>query len=307
VGFKYLTLVISTVSELFGHASLWNISIALPLGISFFTFEFIHYIADIYRGKIGNHNFLTFLSFTFFFPTLVSGPIKRFETFESSLQEKQFLPAMFWTGCITILLGYSQKYLIADMLVPFTTALSAPQTIPTQTFAIAGIVCYAIRIYADFLGMSNIAIGSALLFGITVPKNFHAPYLSSDIALFWRRWHMSLSSWVRDYLYIPLGGNRVGRMREYANVFIVMTIVGLWHGASWNFAIWGLWHGIGLAFHRLWRDLRPEHAIFETRFAKLCGCFLTCAFVTIGWTFFVTTSLEDSFHLLSIIFFGTHV
>lgn len=294
VAFKYAGMLVSSTNFLTGsRLSLpgW----ALPLGISFFTFEFVHYLADSYRGLIPTHRLRDFVAFTFFFPTLVSGPIKRFQTFETSLIDTRFQPAMFWTGIVWILVGYAQKYLIADPLIPFTSVLAHPEAISTQLAAASGLVLYSIRIYADFAGLSSIAIGSALLLGIVVPKNFHHPYFSPDIQQFWRRWHMSLGSWVRDYLYIPLGGNRVGFPRQMINLIIVMVIVGLWHGAGWNFATWGLYHGLGLAAHRIWR-------LYVPAMPRVLGIVFTFAFVTIGWAFFATRSLNDSFLLLGRIF-----
>lgn len=292
--FKYTGMLASSFAAVSG-VSVPAPSWALPLGISFFVFEFIHYLADYYRGLIPTHKFRDFIAFSFFFPTLVSGPIKRFQAFESSLIDARFQPAMFWTGIVWIMVGYAQKYLIADPLIPFTSVLAHPQAIATQLAAAGGLFLYSIRIYADFAGLSNIAIGSALLLGILVPKNFHFPYLSPDIQQFWRRWHMSLGSWIRDYLYIPLGGNRVGFVRQLLNLLVVMVVVGLWHGAAWNFAAWGLYHGMGLVAHRLWR-------LYVPAMPKALGIPLTFIFVTIGWAFFATSSLNDSFLLLGKIF-----
>ena len=299
VYFKYLGLLTGTFASLSG-LPLFVQKIALPLGISFFTFEFIHYIVDRYHGKILPHPLRDFFAFAFFFPTLVSGPIKRFEQFHASLHDLRWRPDLFFTGILFLLLGYGQKYLFADPLIPFTTVLSHPEALLTPLSASGGLVLYSFRIYFDFAGLSNIAIGSAMLLGILVPQNFQAPYLSTDIQMFWRRWHMSLSSWVRDYVYILLGGSRKGMLMTAVNLLIVMVVVGIWHGDSWNFAVWGLWHGCGLILHRLWRS--AGLTLGQSLPARILGIILTFTFVTIGWAFFVTSSLQDSWLLLTTIF-----
>lgn len=298
VYFKYAGLLASTLGFFLGQRVSVT-SIALPLGISFFTFEFIHYIVESARGRITAHRARDFFAFAFFFPTLISGPIKRFQQFHSSLAELRWRPEMFFTGALFLLLGYGQKYLLADPLIPFTQALAYPELL-TWFSACGGLLLYSFRIYFDFAGLSNIAVGSAMLLGILVPKNFEAPYLSTDLQEFWQRWHMSLSSWVRDYIYITLGGSRRGMIMTAVNLLIVMTVVGLWHGSGWNFAAWGIWHGCGLAVHRLWRG--AGNAFGSSLPERILGMLLTFSFVTVGWAFFVTTSLHDSLRLLSILF-----
>ncbi len=297
VFFKYSTFLIGSFATL-TSSSIGIPAIVLPLGMSFFTFEFIHYLVDIHRGRIGQHGLKDFLLFAFFFPTMISGPIKRFQAFHTSLEDRDFHPSMAWTGLLLLLLGYAQKYLFADPLIPFTKDLAHPQVLLTHVSALGGLFLYSWRIYFDFAGLSNIAIGSALLLGFLVPRNFRLPYFSSNIQTFWRYWHMSLSSWVRDYIYISFGGNRVGKIRMTANLLLAMIIVGLWHGAGWNFAFWGLYHGLGLVGHRLWTAVRPKVSWYDCLFMRIVGTCLTFTFVTVGWAFFVTTSLADSFLLL---------
>lgn len=298
VVFKYLRLLLATYSSLTG-VPVTPVSLAMPLGISFFTFEFIHYLTDIRRGKIGPHRASDFFGFILFFPTMVAGPIKRFQGFAASLHETRFSPAAFWTGVLLLLLGYSQKYLLADPLIPFTAELQHPHVILTRMSAVGGLTLYSFRIYFDFAGLSNIAVGSSLLLGVVVPRNFSMPYLSTDIQDFWRRWHMSLGSWVRDYIYISLGGNRRGFAATLFFLFLSMVIVGIWHGASWNFAAWGAYHGLGLAVHRVWKRHVPDT---RSRVRSVLGCAATFVFVTIGWGFFVTSSLHDSLILFAKIF-----
>lgn len=292
--FKYEHLFIATIFG--GTRAEGALGLIMPLGISFFIFEFIHYLTDIARGKIRIHPPGEFFAFTLFFPTMISGPIKRFQPFVQSLSSLRFRPDLFWQGTLLIIAGFFQKYVLADPLIQFTANLAHPEVIPTTLGAQGGLFAYSLRLYWDFAGLSNVAIGSALLFGITVPQNFHLPYLSRDIQDFWRRWHMSLSSWVRDYIYITLGGNRRGKVMTLLNLTLAMTIVGLWHGAGWNFAVWGLYHGIGLSLHRLWYAYGPRWHGFVW---SVIGWISTFLFVTIGWAFFVTQTFSDSLLLLS--------
>ena len=277
----------------------WNV--VLPLGISFYTFELIHYLIDVYRGNIRQSNFKDFLAFLFFFPTRVSGPIRRFPAFTSQLKDIRFKPEYLLYGVGLLVLGYAQKIIIADPLIPFTQELQDP-TMLSALEVLARLYAYSIRIYADFGGLTNIAMGSALLFGILVPRNFNYPYLRPSLSLFWRSWHMSLSNLVRDYLYIPLGGNRKGEIRTAINLLAVMLIIGIWHGSSLNFAVWGLWHGVGLIWNRWWR-LTVGRSVPSNWFTYTLGVIVTFHFVTIGWALFVTDSLGDSLILFYKLFF----
>lgn len=296
--FKYGRLLADTV-----HLPSSWVDIAMPLGISFFTFELIHLLVDQRRNKLDEVSMRDFLAFIFFFPSLLAGPIKRFQQFSASLSASRIRPEYLYWGIGLLVLGYTQKYLLADPLIPFTRTLAHPSALATQTSAAAGLFLYSLRIYFDFAGLSNIAIGSALLFGILLPRNFRSPYLSPNLIDFWGRWHMSLGHWVRDYIYIPLGGSRVGIPRQMINLLISMTVVGIWHGASWNFAVWGLYHGLGLAVCHTWRRIRGKRS--AGLLSRILGCIGTFAFVTIGWAFFVTSSFGDSLILLSLIF-GLH-
>jgi alginate O-acetyltransferase complex protein AlgI len=298
--FKYAQ-VFPGVFSVPAETSAFLLTIALPLGISFFTFEFIHYLVDVYQKKIEHPTPLSFFSFTFFFPSLVSGPIKRYEHFSAQLPVVRLQSnELFWAVCF-LLLGYFQKILVADPLISFTKAVAHPSDLASAHQAIVGLYAYSIRIYADFAGLTNIAIGTALLFGIRLPKNFSYPYLSSSIAIFWRRWHISLSNWIRDYVYIPLGGNRVSLWRNCFNLLLVMTLVGMWHGPTLNFAVWGLYHGVGMAVHRVW-SVSIGKLIPSNWFTKILGIIITFHFVTFGWAFFLTGSLQDSILLIKILF-----
>ena len=301
VWFKYSNLLINTLEDIAGGD--WNISrVLLPLGISFFTFEF-HYLIEMYYNRLPDHSALEFFSFALFFPTLASGPIKRFPKFFDSIKQNTiFSQRYFFTGIFLILLGYSQKYFIADNLVERTAFLSAPNLVPSGMAAISGIFFYSVRIFFDFAGLSNVAIGSALLFGVEVPINFNYPYFRKDLASFWRYWHMSLTSWVRDYVYMPL----VFRFRNsktiiFVTVIFTMALIGLWHGSSWNFLFFGLYHGIGLALLQI--KILPKTLNILPNWLKYgLGMALTFVFVSFGWPLFVTSSLHDSVLLYQKIF-----
>ena len=228
----------------------------LPLGISFFTFEFYHYAWDRRAGKTEQGTLAEYLAFILFFPTMVAGPIKRYQDFLPKLRATPKEWSFDWErGMTRILVGLVKKFAVADLLTSWTNHLNLHdilladrRILPLWGFA------YGIKIYADFSGYSDIAIGSARLFGIRVPENFDWPYGRRNIQRFWQCWHISLTRWLIDYVYIPLGGSRVSHPRIYMNLIAVMLISGLWHGAGLNFIAWGLWHGLLLAGHRLWRQ-----------------------------------------------------
>jgi alginate O-acetyltransferase complex protein AlgI len=259
----------------------------LPLGISFFTFEFIHYAADRYRNKTEEGKLSEYLAFILFFPTMVAGPIKRYQDFLPKLRNISAEWRLDWQRGITrILSGLVKKLAIADVLTALTNHLNiADMSHANRMMLPVWLLAFGIKIYVDFSAYSDIAIGSARLFGIRVPENFDWPYLEKNIADFWRHWHMSLSSWLFDYIYIPLGGSRAGRGRTYINLLATMLVSGIWHGAGLNFLVWGLWHGVMLAVHRLWRELggatRPATALSEG-----ASWLVTFIFVNAGWAFF---------------------
>ena len=260
----------------------WHAPIA-PLAISFFTFEFVHYLYEVrVHGREPIRNPVHFGVFAIFFPSLASGPIKRFPDFVPQLERLEN-PSVdkAMAGARRVIRGMFKKVCIADLLVEFIVVF---EQVPEYTFTVvAGLaVLQGFRIYYDFAGYSDMAIGLAQMLNLTIPENFDRPYFSTSLTDFWRRWHMSLSSWIRDYVYIPLGGNRNHRA---INLLTAMFLCGLWHGAAWNFAIWGLYHGLGLGLENIIRSLRPgwfeDHAIW-TR-ARWLSCY---GFVTYGWLFF---------------------
>ena len=257
----------------------------LPIGISFFTFEFIHYAVDRYRGLVRPGRNREYLAFIFFFPTMVAGPIKRYQDFLPALRS----PSTDWQfdfnrGITRILVGLVKKLGVADLMTALTVHLNPADINHAHRWALpVWLLAYGLQIYFDFSGYSDIAIGSARLFGIGVPENFDWPYLQTNINQFWRHWHMSLYRWLVDYVFIPLGGSRVREAKIYRNVLITMLVSGLWHGAALNFLLWGAWHGGMLCVHRLWSKWNP---LPKTRLTTLAAWAATFVGVQLGWAFF---------------------
>ncbi len=273
----------------------FDLHIILPLGISFFTFEFIHYLFEIYRGKKPIDSFVLFALFAAFFPTQIAGPIKRYPDFVEQMQaDNKIKLSYFDEGVPLIIIGMAKKLLLADNLAVFVQmGVGAPSNysgLELWLFAYA----FAFQIYFDFSGYTDIGRGSAMLFGYHIPINFNMPYIASNMSDFWRRWHVSLSTWLRDYLFIPLGGSRGTRLQVNRNLFLTMALGGLWHGASWNFVVWGVFHGLALIVHRefsMWKEstvalknfLGQKVVAFIWRYFSI---FLTFQAVCIGWVFF---------------------
>jgi len=231
----------------------WQLQIILPVSISFYTFQSMAYTIDIYRGRLQPARSLRdYLLFISYFPHLVAGPINRPQSLLSQCEEPRRITWEGWSqGATLILIGLFKKIAVADVLAPLADQTFADPGRCTAGALLAGLYCFTFQIYADFSGYTDIARGLAKLMGFELMLNFNQPYFAANVTAFWRRWHISLSSWLRDYLYIPLGGNRHGPARTYRNLFLTMFLGGLWHGAAWTFAIWGALHGVYLAVHRL--------------------------------------------------------
>jgi alginate O-acetyltransferase complex protein AlgI len=275
-----------------GHLPAAEAPLRAPLAISFFTFEYVHYLIEIYRGSFAPAGLRDFGLFIMFFPTLICGPIKRFQQFNPQEYAQRSLdPRNVNSGLQRILFGLAKKTLVADMVAPFCAPVFAHPAAYTWVQLWLALYGYAMQIYFDFSGYSDIAIGSAKLFGYTVQENFNYPYLQPDIARFWRCWHISLTSWITDYLYIPLGGNRHGETRAYVNRFLSMTLCGLWHGAAFHFMAWGMYHGIGLNLYRAYQVARARWGWPRTTSPhvalRVLSALVTFHFVCIGWVLFV--------------------
>jgi len=281
-------------------------SIILPVGISFYTFQSMSYTIDVYRRKLKPvTNFIDFGFFVTFFPQLVAGPIVRASEFIPQLyQNYKVTKEEFGYALFLILNGLIKKMLISDYIsINFVDRVFDNPMAYTGIENLMSIYGYAIQIYCDFSGYTDIAIGVALLLGFRLPINFNSPYKASNITDFWRRWHISLSTWLRDYLYITLGGNRKGKIRTYINLLITMVLGGLWHGANVRFVIWGAIHGVALALHKLWQNFSPKKT--NSNFIlKLLGVFFTFNIVCFAWLFFRANSISDINLMLKQIFFS---
>jgi alginate O-acetyltransferase complex protein AlgI len=279
--FKYTNFFLSTLNSLIPGADFPVLRILLPAGVSFYTFKTMSYAIDVYRGDLAPcRSLLDYAMFATFFPELIAGPIVRASIFLPQMRRRIGpTPTRLAIGASVFLLGLTKKLLIADRLSLVVDPIFAAPDVYSTVTVWAGVVAYSAQIYCDFSGYSDMAIGTAKMIGYDLPRNFRLPYLSTDITEFWRRWHITLSTWLRDYLYIPLGGNRHGTLRTYANLMATMTLGGLWHGASWNFVAWGMIHGFALAFHRAWTHATAGRFRLWTPLATL----LTLVFVMLCW------------------------
>ena len=255
--FKYGGFLTLSVRSLFDTEGIPLIEVALPIGISFYTFQSMSYTIDLYRGRVERvRSIIDFAAYVTMFPQLIAGPIVRFSHLHEQLREREHDTDRFASGMFMFVVGLGKKLLVADTFAALAAPLFA-QSQPGFVDAWIGMLLFAGQIYFDFSGYSDMAIGLGRMFGFELPKNFDAPYRATSFSDFWRRWHITLSSWLRDYLYIPLGGNRRGSVRTLVNLAITMLLGGLWHGASWNFVLWGGLHGLLLGAERVLRDVLP--------------------------------------------------
>lgn len=309
VYFKYTNLLAEIGNGIFGEGFLDFGNIFLPVGISFFVFQSLSYTIDVYRKRIEPlRNWLDYFFYLSFFPQLVAGPIVRARDFIPQIRRIPTVTReMFGTGVFLIITGLFKKAVISDYIsINFVDRIFDNPLYYSGFENLTGVWGYALQIYCDFSGYSDMAIGLALLLGFRFNKNFDSPYKSATITEFWRRWHISLSSWLKDYLYIPLGGNRKGRMRAYGNLMITMLLGGLWHGAALRFILWGVMHGAALAVHKammsIFSSMKATGAEMGTWWRRALGIFLTFNFVCLGWIFFRAQSLPTAFDMLGQIF-----
>jgi len=308
--FKYLGFVQSNLNHvlsLAGAGLLPVLRIVLPVGISFYTFRLISYIVDTHRGQSPPaRSLLNFACYAAFFPQLLSGPIQRYgtvdrkselvPTFADQLVARACTPDKFSWGVALFMLGFAKKILLANSVAQVADAVFAAES-PGTLDAWFGALAYSFQLYFDFSAYSEMAIGVGLMLGFECPRNFDAPYRSAGFSEFWRRWHISLSSWLRDYLYIPLGGSRAGAGWNYANLMIVFLLCGLWHGAGWTFIVWGAWQGLWLVIERA-VGRRPLYVAFPPRIQVL----LTFLLVTLGWVVFRADTLTQAWRMLATMF-----
>ena len=301
--FKYFNFGIDNYNALLGALGAESLQyhnffrVVLPLGISFYTFQSMSYSIDVFRGDaIAIRRFVDFSCYVSMFPQLVAGPIIRFQEVAEQLRNRTHTAEKFARGISFFMLGFGKKILIANVCGKIADiSFNADGLYAFDAWY--GVVAYAFQIYFDFSGYTDMAIGLGLMFGFVFPKNFDSPYSSKSITEFWRRWHQSLSTWLRDYLYIPLGGNRKGETRSYFNLAIVMLLGGLWHGASWNFLIWGAFHGNILALERF-----STKQNFHIKIPAVLKIMLTFILVLFSWVFFRSETLSDSWQYVCNMF-----
>ena len=300
--FKYYNFFIDSFNALLpaGSLPLSGIDIIMPLGISFYIFQAMTYPIDIYEQRIKPVSFRDCALYIAFFPKLIVGPIAPASQFLPQLTRQIILTkANFAAGTSLFLVGLSKKKLLADSLTIFVDEVFSHPDIYDSWSLFCAALAYSMQIYLDFSGYSDMAIGIAIILGFTLPINFNYPYKACSVTDFWRRWHISLSSWLRDYLYIPLGGSRKGRLRTYINLFITFFLCGLWHGAGLTYIIWGIVHGTGLIIHKLWLSIskqnekKKSHST-QTFFKTTIAIFVTYIFVTFGWILFRASTLTDA-------------
>lgn len=303
--FKYTNFLLECWASLTG-GNFSMLDIFLPVGISFFTFQSLSYTIDVYRREIKPlTNLLDYAFYVSFFPQLVAGPIVRARDFIPQIRRPLFVSdEMFGRGIFLIVSGLFKKAVISDYIsVNFVERIFDNPTLYSGVENLMGVYGYALQIYCDFSGYSDMAIGIALLLGFHFNINFDSPYKSASVTEFWRRWHISLSSWLRDYLYISLGGNRKGKVRQYVNLIITMFLGGLWHGASWNFVLWGVLHGVALAVHKFWMSLTGRKKGEQSHgIRRFFGVVVTFHFVCFCWIFFRNADFATSVDMLRQIF-----
>lgn len=300
--FKYADFFISNLNYLL-DTDVGLLKLALPLAISFFTFQQIAYLVDSYRGETKEYSFLNYANFVTFFPQLIAGPIvhhsEMMPQFASSSNKVKYYPHIA-IGLFIFSIGLFKKIIIADTFAVWATAGFDHAQVLNMVEAWVTSLSYTFQLYFDFSGYTDMAIGAALLFNIKLPINFNSPYKASTIQDFWRRWHMTLSRFLKEYIYIPLGGNKKGEIRTYIALMATFLIGGIWHGAGWTFLFWGFLHGSAIVIHRAWRHM-------GFRLNTLVAWFITFNFINITWVFFRAKEWEDAIKVLKGMFTGTLV
>ena len=293
--FKYLDFAISNVNIVFDF-NINSPNLILPIGISFYTFQIMSYVIDVYRGKVKvQKNIFTLGTYIALFPQLIAGPIVRYALIEKQLKKREHSFERFCAGFRRFIVGFGKKVLIANNVAIIADAIfNNPTEIALSPWIIVlGLLAYTLQIYYDFSGYSDMAIGLGKIFGFDFDENFKYPYSATSITDFWRRWHISLTSWFRDYVYIPLGGNRCSKIKWIRNFFIVWLLTGLWHGANWNFILWGLFYAVVLLIEKQFLGK------YLAKLPKIIAWFLTFLVVNVGWLLFRVNNLSDLKYIIS--------
>lgn len=302
--FKYSGFIIDNINSVFG-LSVENRQLPLPVGISFYTFQILSYVIDVYKGKVkAQKKFIPFAAYITMFPQLIAGPIVQYSDIEKQLSDRKVTYELFCDGVFYFIKGLGKKVLFANTIGKvYTDILTLELSEQSMATAWIGIICYSLQIYFDFSGYSDMAVGLGKMMGFEFVRNFNFPYRATSITDFWRRWHISLSSWFRDYVYIPLGGNRKGTARTIFNILVVWSLTGMWHGASWNFIAWGGLYGVLLI---------AEKYLFKNVLEKIPVAvkhIITMIIVMVGWVFFSNENIADAFTYLGSMFgvYSNHV
>ena len=300
--FKYADFIISNINNLTG-LSIPLLNIPLPIGVSFNTFQSLSYVIDVYRGTVKcEKSFYNYLTYTTLFPQIIAGPIVRYETVDEELETKNISLDNFSLGMKRFIIGLGKKVLIANSVgALWNTIETGNYSELSMLFAWIGIIAFALQIYFDFSGYSDMAIGLAQIFGMKFDENFNYPYISKSITEFWRRWHITLGSWFRDYVYIPLGGNRKGFFKQIRNILIVWFLTGAWHGASWNFILWGLYFGVILILEKLFILKVLE------KLPKICGHIYAIILILVGWAIFAFEDLSKVGQYIKAMFVNSNI
>ena len=301
--FKYTNFFASSFAKLLGADDFNTLKIILPLGISFYAFSAISYLVDVKRNKLNARNFADVALYLSFFPKITSGPVQRSGDFFCQIDSKRNVSReSFSTGIQIFAFGAFKKLVLADRLSVFVGQVyDAPAAFSWVTVLFA-VVAYSLQIYFDFSGYSDMAIGVARIFDLHLPRNFNLPYISRNVTELWKRWHISLSSWLQEYLYISLGGNRKGKTRTYINLILTMVIGGIWHGASWNYILWGALHGGALAVHKLWVQFTHSNKKAHSAVAGAVSTVVTFCFVSFSWVFFRCEKTPQAMAVLKQLF-----
>ncbi|MCR5076910.1 MAG: MBOAT family protein [Prevotella sp.] len=299
VYYKYTNFTLEILHEIL-HSNFSPMEIILPVGISFYTFQAISYTVDIYRERYPKDaRLLDYSFFLTFFPLLIAGPITRAEVLLPQIQtQRPVRNELVYKGLWLIICGLLKKAVVADYIAQYNNLIFDAPSAASGFGDLMGVIGFSLQIYCDFSGYSDLAIGTAALMGFELRDNFNFPYQSLNLTEFWHRWHIALSTWFRDYLYIPLGGNRKGTRRTYLNSFLAMIVAGLWHGASWMFVVWGILHGIGLVIHKFCKNNGLEK-IPNTLPVKCVSWLITFSYVSFAWIFFRAHDIDSALMLIS--------